>query len=388
MTRVAILSAVRTPIGKFGGQLVEHSAVALGEFATRAALERAGVRGDQVGLTVVGVARQAGCGPNPARQISIRAGIPETTPAYTLNQACASGLAAISQGVGQIRLGEAEVVVAGGAESMSNVPYMLDNSARWGLRLGHKRLTDAMYQDGLFCPLADMVMGETVEALAGEFSIGRDEQDQFASESQSRCQKARQKDLFKDELVTVPIRKGEVTHDEHPRDGVTPEKLAKLKPVFAKDGTITAGNASGITDGASALVLASEAFVSKHGLEPLAWYGAGKTVGLAPERMGLGPVHALKAFLGNGNGALEDYDLIEVNEAFAAQVLACHRQLPLPLERVNVNGGAIALGHPIGCTGNRIVVTLLHELKRRQGKKALATLCVSGGLGIVASFER
>ncbi len=387
MKRVAILSACRTPIGKFGGKLSNLTAVDLGVTAVKGALERAQVEPEKVGLAVIGLARQAGCGPNPGRQIAVRAGIPVSSPAYTLNQACASGLAAMALGARHLELGDAQVVVAGGAESMSNVPYLLP-TARWGARLGHKTMVDGMYQDGLHCPLADLVMGETVEALAREFGIDRDQQDEYAVTSQSRCQQARQQGLFEQEIVPVQVGQELVEFDEHPRDGVTPQKLAKLRPVYGGQGTITAGNASGITDGASATVLCSEEFASQHDLTPMAWLTGDLTVGLEPERMGLGPAKVMAQFLANGRGELGDYDLIEVNEAFAAQVLACHREYPLPLERVNVNGGAIALGHPIGCTGNRIVVTLLHEMKRRQVKKGLASLCVSGGLGICASFER
>ncbi|MCA9793623.1 MAG: acetyl-CoA C-acyltransferase [Candidatus Eremiobacteraeota bacterium] len=386
MKPVAILSACRTPIGKFGGGLAELSAVDLGVVAVEESLKRAGVAPDQVELAIVGLARQAGCGPNPARQIAVRAGIPVTSPSYTLNQACASGLAALGMAARHIALGEAQVVIAAGAESMSNVPYLLP-AARWGLRLGHRKLVDGMYQDGFFCPLADMIMGETAEVVANELGIDRAAQDEYAATSQNRCQQATEAGRFEAELVAVKTRKAVVSADEHPRANVTAEKLARLDPVFSKEGTITAGNASGITDGASSLVVCSQEYVKTHGLKPMAWYTGGKTVGLDPVRMGLGPVHAMRAFFANGGGKLEDYDLIELNEAFAAQVLACHAQMPLPLERVNVNGGAIALGHPIGCTGNRIVVTLLHEMQRRQAAKGLATLCVSGGLGICASFD-
>ena len=299
MKRVAILSAVRTPIGKFGGALSKYTAVELGQKAVSEAVTRSGLRPQDVGQTIIGLARQASCGPNPARQISIRAGIPETTPAWTLNQACASGLAAISFGAQQIQLGTAEVVVAGGAESMSNVPYLLEK-VRFGPKLGHQRLTDAMYQDGLFCPLADMIMGETAEILVDELNISRQEQDEFATHSQNKCEEARRQGKFADEIVAVEVKDGPMTSDEHPRDGVTVEKLAKLKTVFRKDGTITAGNASGITDGASALVLTSEEKVKQLGLEPLAWYEGGLTVGLDPKRMGLGPARVLEQYLGAG----------------------------------------------------------------------------------------
>ncbi len=388
-----IVSAVRTPIGKFGGAFSSLTTVELGAAACGAALERAGVSPDQVGLTIVGHARQAGNGPNSARQVARATGVPVESPAWTLNQACASGLAAIDQAARAIAFGDAEVVLAAGMENMSRVPYLLEK-ARWGLRLGHEQLTDAMYRDGLFCPMAGRVMGETVEDLVREFDIDREEQDRFAAESQRKCQAAREAGLFDEEIVPVevPGRKGPqtVTADEHPRSGVTPESLAKLAPVYklpGGTGTITAGNASGITDGASALLLVSEEYCERHGLTPSARYTGGVTVGCAPERMGLGPVHAVERLFQTRGYSWDQFDLVEINEAFAAQVLACLRTLPVPAEKLNVNGGAIALGHPIGCTGNRMAVTLLHEMKRRKARRGLAALCVSGGLGIAGVFE-
>lgn len=386
-----ILSAVRTPIGKFGGLFSKLTAVELATVAVKSALERAGVPAEAVDLTIVGQARQAGNGPNPARQVAVASGIPQESPAWTLNQACASGLSAIDQAHKALLLGEAEVVVAAGMESMSRVPYLLEN-ARWGLRLGHDQLTDGMYKDGLFCPMAGVIMGETVETLVDDLGITRVEQDEFAAHSQQKCEAARAAGRFADEIVGVEVRKhGLVISDEHPRDAVTAEGLAKMPPVYKlshRTGTITAANASGITDGASALVLTTAKKAQENGWQTLASYHGGVVVGCRPQRMGLGPVHAIEALLQRRPElSLDSFDLFELNEAFAAQVLACLRHLDIPLEKLNVNGGSIALGHPIGCSGNRIAVTLLHELRRRGGGQGLASLCVSGGLGIAGVFR-
>lgn len=385
MKKIPILSAVRTPIGKFGGKLSRVSAVQLATKAVSAALARAGVDPGQVDLLIAGHARQAGNGPNPARQVAIAVGLPEEVPSWTLNQACASGLAAIDEARKAIVLGEADIVVAAGMESMSNVPYLLEK-ARWGLRLGHDRVVDGMYKDGFFCPMSGVVMGETAEYLVDDFEISRDEQDEFAANSQQKCEKARKDGRFDAEIVKLD----ELQEDEHPRDGITPDKLAKLKPVYNLEHrapTITAGNASGITDGASAVVLVSPRKAEELGLDPLAYYGGGAVAGCSPKRMGLGPVFAVDALSLRHNVTLDDFDLVELNEAFAAQVLACQRTLKIPEDKLNPNGGAIALGHPIGCSGNRIVVTLIHELNRRGGGRGLATLCVSGGFGIAGMFE-
>ncbi|MGH9580058.1 MAG: thiolase family protein [Terriglobales bacterium] len=390
MPDVFILSAVRTPIGKFGGSLASLSAAEMGEVAARAALDRAGVSAGQIEETIFGNARQAGGGPNLARQISIRAGVPQEVPAYTVNQACASGMKALALAAEEIRSGNLQCALAGGAESMSRLPYYLDG-ARWGYRLGHQELVDGMYRDGFFCPMAKMVMGETAEVLAEQYKITREEQDQYALRSQQRAQAALAAGRFADEVVPVTLasRKGPqvFAQDEHPFAGASLEKLARLQPVFSKTGTITAGNSSGITDGAAAAVLAGEGFVTRNNLKPLARVLAVTSVGVDPRIMGIGPVPALKKLEEKHGLALAGFDLIELNEAFAAQVLACDRELHMDPEKLNVNGGAIALGHPIGCTGMRITVTLLHELRRRRARRGVATLCVSGGMGMALALE-
>ncbi|MGZ4833578.1 MAG: thiolase family protein [Terriglobales bacterium] len=390
MSDVFILSAVRTPIGKFGGALASLSAADLGVVAAKAALERARVSPDQVEETIFGNARQAGGGPNPARQISIRTGVPDSVPAYTVNQACASGMKSIALGWQEIAHGNLAVVIAGGTESMSRLPYYLEG-ARWGLRMGDTELVDGMYRDGFFCPMSKMVMGETAELLADKYQITRDEQDQFALCSQQRAERALNSGRFNDEIapVTIESKKGTqvVTRDEHPFLGATLEKMAKLSPVFSKTGTITAANSSGITDGAAAMVLASGSFVKQHQLKPLARILAATTAGVDPRYMGIGPVPALRKLEQKFGVSPASASLIELNEAFAAQVLACDREMHFDRARLNVNGGAIALGHPIGCTGTRITVTLLHEMLKRRAKRGIATLCVSGGMGMALALE-
>ncbi len=389
MHEVYILSAARTPIGKFGGSLASMTAVDVGVVAAQAAIERAGVRPDQIEETIFGNARQAGGGPNPARQISIRSGVPQEVPAYTVNKACASGLKSIALGYQEIATGNLDCVLAGGTESMSRLPYYLE--ARWGYRLGNQELVDGMYRDGFFCPMAKMLMGETAELLAAQYKITREEQDEFALCSQTRAAAAIGAKRFDDELapVTLASKKGPQTfsRDEHLFQGATMEKLAKLSPVFSKTGTITAGNSSGITDGAAAVILASEDFAKKNNLKPLARILAATSAGVDPRLMGIGPVPALRKMEQKHQLHLADFDLIELNEAFAAQILACDRELHFDRERLNVNGGAIALGHPIGCTGTRITVTLLHEMLRRKAKRGVATLCVSGGMGMALALE-
>jgi acetyl-CoA C-acetyltransferase len=385
-----ILSAVRTPIGKFGGSLASMTAADMGIVAAKTAMDRAGIRPDQIEETIFGNARQAGGGPNPARQISIRSGVPQEVPAYTINKACASGLKSIALGYQEIATGNVDCVLTGGAESMSRLPYYLDG-ARWGYRLGNQELVDGMYRDGFFCPLAKMLMGETAEVLAEQYRITREEQDEYALCSQTRAAAAIEATRFDSELaaVTLQSKKGPQTfsRDEHVFLGATIEKMAKLAPVFSKAGTITAGNSSGITDGAAAVVLASENFIQKHNLRPLARILAVTSAGVDPRIMGIGPVPALRKLEQKHQLRLADFDLIELNEAFAAQVLACDRELHFDRDKLNVNGGAIALGHPIGCTGTRITVTLLHEMLKRKVRRGVATLCVSGGMGMALALE-
>jgi acetyl-CoA C-acetyltransferase len=386
---VYILSAVRTPIGKFGGSLASLTAADMGVVAAKTAIERAGMHPDQIDETIFGNARQAGGGPNPARQISIRSGVPQEAPAFTVNKACASGMKSIALAYQSILLGDASCILAGGTESMSRVPYYLE--ARWGYRLGNQEMVDGMYRDGFFCPLAKMVMGETAEVLAEQYKVSRDEQDEYALLSQTRAARAIAAGRFNEELapVTIEGKKGATTfsRDEHPFPAANLDKLGKLAPVFSKTGTITAGNSSGITDGAAALVIASETFVKRNNLKPLARITAVTSVGVDPRTMGIGPVPALRKLEEKYNLKLHDFGLVELNEAFAAQVLACDRELNFNRDKLNVNGGAIALGHPIGCTGARITVTLLHEMLKRNTKRGVATLCVSGGLGMALALE-
>ena len=390
MSDVYILSAVRTPIGKFGGSLASMTAADMGAVAARAAIERAGVRPDQIEETIFGNARQAGGGPNPARQISIRSGVPQETPAYTVNKACASGMKSVALGYQEIATANLDCVLAGGTESMSRLPYYLDG-ARWGYRLGNQELVDGMYRDGFFCPLAKMVMGETAELLAEQYKITREEQDEYALCSQTRAATAIDTGRFNQEIapVTLEGKKGPQTfaRDEHPFLGATLEKMAKLSPVFSKAGTITAANSSGITDGAAAVILASEDFANKNNLKPLARILAVTSAGVDPRTMGIGPVPALRKLEQKNRLPLDGFDLVELNEAFAAQVIACDRELHFDRAKLNVNGGAIALGHPIGCTGARITVTLLHEMLKRKSRRGVATLCVSGGMGMALALE-
>ncbi len=389
MQAVYILSAVRTPIGKFGGSLASLTAADMGVVAAQAAMERAGIQPEQVEETIFGNARQAGGGPNVARQISIRSGVPQEVPAFTVNKACASGMKSIALAYQAILLGDASCILAGGAESMSRVPYYLE--ARWGYRLGNQDLVDGMYRDGFFCPMAKMVMGETAEVLAEHYKITREEQDEFALTSQTRAARAMAAGRFDAELAPVSIegKKGATvfSKDEHPFADASLEKLGKLAPVFSKTGTVTAGNSSGITDGAAAVVVASEHFVKTNNLKPLARISAITSAGVDPREMGIGPVPALRKLEEKHNLRLHEFGLIELNEAFAAQVIACDRELNFNPDRLNVNGGSIALGHPIGCTGTRITVTLLHEMLRRNTKRGVATLCVSGGLGMALALE-
>ena len=390
--KVVILSAARTPVGKFGGSFKNTSAVSLGVVASKEAIKKARLEPAQIDEVIFGQARQAGNRPNPARQILYRTGIPEEKVAFTVNKACASGIKAISLGYQSLLLGENKIFLVGGIENMSQVPYFLDG-ARWGLRLGDGVLVDGMYRDGLFCPLADMIMGETAEILAEKYKISRQEQDEYALESQMKAKRAINEGEFENEIVPVKIkdRKGNevlVTTDEHPRPETTIEKLSKLPPVFKKGGTVTAGNSSGITDGAAALVLTTETHAKELSLKPLAQILGAASAGVNPKEMGLGPVPATSNLLKKLKLNLKDIDLVEINEAFAAQVLAVERELKWDKDRRNIKGGAIALGHPIGCTGAKITVTLLHSLIQENKEIGLATLCVSGGQGMALALKR
>jgi len=389
---IVILSAVRTPVGKYGGSFKDTSAVTLGAAASVEAMKRAGVKPVQIDEVIFGMARQAGNRPNPARQILYRSGIPVERTAFTVNKACASGMKAITLAAQSLLLEENKIVLAGGTENMSQIPYLLDG-ARWGYRLGDGVLVDAMYRDGLFCPLAEMIMGETAEILAERFGISRREQDEYALESQLKAKAAVENGKLKLEIVPVSVtgkggRECLVEADEHPRPETTLETLAKLPPVFKKGGSVTAGNSSGLTDAAAALVLTTRSEARKMGAKPLAEVLGFASGAVDPKEMGLGPVPATRKVLRSLNLELSDFDLIEINEAFAAQVLACERKLKWDPARRNIRGGAIALGHPIGCTGARITVTLLHGLIQEDKELGLATLCVSGGQGMALVLKR
>src|SRR5713226_9627790 len=383
-----LIAAVRTPIGKFGGGLSSLTAVELGTASARATLARSGIDPSAVDEAIFGNARQAGVGPNPARQIAIRSGLRHEAPAYTVNQACGSGLRSIMNAADQIRLGQASVVLAGGTESMSNTPYLLPR-ARWGYRMGDAEVVDGMYRDGFLCPLADEMMGATAETLADRYAISRQEQDAYAVETQRRAGVAYDEGRFRDEIVpvTVPGRKGDVVidKDEHPRFDADLGSLAKLPPVFRKNGTVHAGNSSGITDGASSMLVASADAVQRYGLTPMARIIGYAQAGVDPKIMGIGPVPATRKVLAATGMGLDE---IELNEAFAAQVLACDRELHFDRDKLNVHGGAISLGHPIGATGARITTTLLHALASRGKRLGLATLCISGGMGMAMLVEK
>ncbi|MCJ7734352.1 MAG: thiolase family protein [Anaerolineales bacterium] len=394
MFDVAIVSAVRTPIGNFGGALKDVSAAQLGEVVAREAIKRAKLSPEMVDETIFGCARQAGNGPNIARQIAFHSQIPVEKVAYTVNKACGSGLKSITLGAQSIMLGENQVILAGGIEQMSQIPYLL-LKARWGYRLGNDTLVDSNYRDGYFCPLADMLMGETVDRLAEDYKISRKEQDEFAAESNQKASAAWDNGSFNSEVVPVEVKGSKTTtlftRDEHPRSDSSGEKLAKLKTVFRPEeegGTITAANASGITDGAAAVILMREELARAEGIEPLAVIKGFASAGVEPARMGLAPIPATRKVLAQTNTRLEDFDLIELNEAFAAQVLIVEKELAWDPERRNINGGAVALGHPTGCSGARILVTLLHAMKNRDAELGLATLCISGGLGMSIVLQR
>jgi len=394
---VVILSAARTPIGRYGGSFKDIHPAELGAVAARAAIERAGLGPEAIDEVLMGHGRQAGSGPNPARQVGHRAGVPHSAPAQTINKACASGLQAIVSGAQSIALGESSIVLAGGIESMSRMPYLIDAiDARWGHRMGNFTLVDAMYRDGFQCPLSNMIMGETAEVLARQYGISREASDCFALDSQRKAKAAIDGGYFAREIAPVTVTaKGQATtidRDEHPRGDTSIESLRKLPPVFGEvegqPGIITAGSSSGITDGGAAVVLASADAARARGLKPRARILGWASAGVDPRLMGIGPVPAIEKLRERTGLRSDDFDLIELNEAFAAQVLAVVKDVPISSDRLNVNGGAIALGHPIGCTGARIVVTLLHELERRGATRGLATLCVSGGMGMALAIER
>ncbi|NLZ47271.1 MAG: acetyl-CoA C-acetyltransferase [Clostridiales bacterium] len=392
MKEVVIVSAVRTAVGSFGGSLKDVPAVDLGALVIKEAVNRAGIKPEMVNEVIMGNVLQAGLGQNPARQAMIKAGLPVEVSAMTINKVCGSGLRAVSLAAQLIKAGDADVVVAGGMENMSRAPYVL-NSSRWGQRMGNGTMVDAMINDGLWDAFNDYHMGITAENVAEKWNLTREEQDAFAAESQARAAKAIAEGKFKDEIVPVlvPQRKGDpivFDTDEYVRPDTTVEKLAKLRPAFKKDGTVTAGNASGINDGAAAVVVMSAEKAAELGIKPLAKIVSYGSRGLDPQIMGYGPVGATKAALEAANLSVEDLDLIEANEAFASQCLAVAKDLNFDMSKVNVNGGAIAIGHPIGASGARILVTLLHEMQKRDAKRGLATLCIGGGMGTALIVER
>jgi len=394
---VVILSAARTPIGRYGGSFKDLHPAELGAVAAKAAIERAGLAPHAIDEVLIGHGRQAGSGPNPARQVGHRAGVPDRVPAQTINKACASGLQAVASAAQSILLGESAIVLAGGIESMSRMPYLIDAvDARWGHRMGNFTLVDAMYRDGFQCPLSNMIMGETAEVLARQYRITREASDCFAVESQRKAAAAIEAGYFRREIAPVTITvKGQATtidRDEHPRGDTTVDSLRRLPPAFAdvdgQPGIITAGTSSGITDGGAALVLGSAEAALARGLKPRAKILGWASAGVDPRLMGIGPVPAIRKLQDRIGLGPDDFELVELNEAFSPQVLAVLHDVPISSDRLNVNGGAIALGHPIGCTGARIVVTLLHELERRGARRGLATLCVSGGMGMALAIER
>ncbi|AZU63226.1 acetyl-CoA C-acetyltransferase [Neobacillus mesonae] len=391
MTEVIIVSAVRTALGSFNGSLKNISAPELGAVVIKGALERAGVKPEQVDEVIMGNVLQAGLGQNPARQAAMEAGIPESVSSMTINKVCGSGLKAVHLAVQAILAGDADIVVAGGMENMSQAPYILKN-AREGFKMGNQTLIDTLVSDGLTCVFNDYHMGITAENLAAKYAITREEQDQFAAWSQEKAVNAIEAGRFIEEIVPVviPQRKGEpivFAVDEYPKKGTTAEKLAGLRPAFKKDGTVTAGNASGINDGAAAVVVMSRKKADELGLKPLASIKANASAGVDPSIMGIGPVPAVKKALEKAAVSIDDLELIEANEAFAAQSLAVDRELHFNKEILNVNGGAIALGHPIGASGARILVTLIHEMNRRNARLGLAALCIGGGQGVATVVE-
>lgn len=390
-TEVVIVSAVRTAIGSFNGSLKDVSAPELGAIAIKGALEKAGVTPDQIDEVILGNVLQAGLGQNPARQAALKAGLPESVSAMTINKVCGSGLKAVHLASQAILAGDAEAVIAGGMENMSQAPYILKN-ARNGFKMGDQKLIDSMISDGLWCAFNNYHMGVTAENLCSKYELSREEQDEFAAASQEKAANAIEEGKFNDEIVPVeiPQRKGDpivFNTDEYPKKGTNAEKLAGLRPAFKKDGSVTAGNASGINDGAAVLLVMSKKKADALGLKPLVTIKGNASAGVDPSIMGIGPVAAVKKALEKASVSMDELELIEANEAFAAQSLAVDRELRFNKEILNVNGGAIALGHPIGASGARILVTLIHEMQKRQAKKGLATLCIGGGQGVATVVE-
>ncbi|KAB2493698.1 acetyl-CoA C-acetyltransferase [Priestia endophytica] len=389
---VVIVSAVRTAIGTFGGSLQNVSAPTLGSIVIKEALQKAGVKAEDVDEVIMGNVLQAGLGQNPARQAALKAGLPQEVAALTINKVCGSGLKAVHLATQAIFAGDAEIVVAGGMENMSQAPYLLKN-ARNGFKMGDQKVVDSMIADGLWCAFNDYHMGVTAENLCEKYEISRQEQDEFAASSQQKAEKAITSGRFKDEIVPVeiPQRKGDpivFAEDEFPRKGTTAEGLGKLRPAFKKDGSVTAGNASGINDGAAALVVMSREKADELGLQPLVRIKANASAGVDPSIMGIGPVASVQKVLKKAELELDQFDLIEANEAFAAQSIAVDRELSFNKEKLNVNGGAISLGHPIGASGARILVSLIHEMTKREANLGLATLCIGGGQGVATVVER
>ena len=392
MNDVVIVAAARTALGTFGGSLAGIPASTLGATVIKALLQRSGLQPDQIDEVIMGQVLQAGVGQNPARQASIEAGLPESTPAMTINKVCGSGLKAVHLAAQAIMCGDADIMIAGGQENMSASPHILPNS-RNGQKMGNWQMVDTMIQDGLWCAFNDIHMGITAENIADKYGIPREEQDAFAAGSQQKTEAAQNEGLFAEEIVPVevPQRRGDPVifdRDEFPRPGTTPESLGKLRPAFRKDGTVTAGNASGINDGAAAVVVMSAAKAKELGLTPMATIRSFSSAGVDPAIMGTGPIPATTKALDKAGWNINELDLIESNEAFAAQAISVNKELGWDLDKVNVSGGAISIGHPIGASGARILVTLLHGMQRRDAKKGLATLCIGGGQGVAMAVER
>jgi acetyl-CoA C-acetyltransferase len=387
---IVIVSALRTAIGSFNGKFSTLSAHKLGEIVIRETLKRTAVAGADVSEVILGQILTAAAGPNPARQASLNAGVPKETPAWGINQLCGSGLRAVCLGYQAIRNGDSAIVIAGGQESMTQAPHA--SQLRPGIKMGDAKFVDTMLFDALMDPFHHIHMGQTAENVATKYGITRDEQDEFSAFSQQKTEAAQKAGKFKDEIVPVVIadRKGDITvdTDEFPRAGVTKEALAKLKPAFSKEGTVTAGNASGINDGAAVVLLMTRGEANKRGLKPLAKIVSWAHAGVDPAIMGVGPIYASRKALEKAKWTVKDLDLIEANEAFAAQAIAVNREMGWDMSKVNVNGGAIALGHPVGASGARVLTTLLHEMGRRDAKKGIATLCIGGGMGVALCVER